>query len=682
MKNNIFLLILILLSIAAPPLIAGAETEESLYIQGLHSYITRDFKSAVDEWRATLELNPNHEKARDGMEKAYKKYNIMETHYYRGLSYFKKTEYTNAIPEFKHTLMINPRHEKALFYLNLCYQMLEQDDMLDEAERTQSMAEQLFADGELRKAQALYQVLLMLEPDNMEAKLRLAELDELINEENRKNEIALHVSRAQQYEEAGKYKEALQAYSAAQQLQPDNQETQRVINNGIQRTRSKLEEQKKEAKIAELITQGDTAFSVDDLNTAKNRYTEVLGIDPENKPAQQRLHNVNKRRQELEEQKLLAADAQQQFEFGKIKYNEGDEKQTAAELKNALKSFQTAYDRFETASNLNPTLTNAITYLSYTRDRIDFVATALEKKNRELVEQYLKTGIEYYKVEDWRNAISQFEKVLEIDPENTIAIEFLNLARREQLYFDNERVSEDSPYYEIVAELLRNGKQAFSKQQYEVSEYFFNQILALFPRHGLSQEYLLRILYKTDKNEFDATVTRTLEDGKELLSQKKYKPALRKFQLIKKLAPDYPDIDTWISRCNPPSPIDPAMIESKYNEGVALYNTGNYPQAISAWQTVIAMDKNPSRNRRFSDAVIYIQRARARLSGTSSKTVSYGSGNAESRSLYYKGVSEYNRGNYKQAIALWEKVLRIDPNHADARRNINRARARLEQINN
>ena len=119
-KHARIIILFILLALLAPLAFAGSETEESLYMEGLNAYIKREFKSAVEKWRMVLEINPYHEKARDGMERAYEKYNSMETHFYRGLSSFENAEYQTAIVEFQETIKINPRHEKALFYLNLC----------------------------------------------------------------------------------------------------------------------------------------------------------------------------------------------------------------------------------------------------------------------------------------------------------------------------------------------------------------------------------------------------------------------------------------------------------------------------------------------------------------------------------------------------------------------------------
>lgn len=50
------------------------------------------------------------------------------------------------------------------------------------------------------------------------------------------------------------------------------------------------------------------------------------------------------------------------------------------------------------------------------------------------------------------------------------------------------------------------------------------------------------------------------------------------------------------------------------------------------------------------------------------------------RSLYYQGVDLYVNNHIREAIAVWKELLAIDPAHADARRDIERAQAKLKAL--
>ncbi|MBU1077937.1 MAG: hypothetical protein KKH98_11635, partial [Spirochaetes bacterium] len=98
---------------------------DDFFMQGLKSYIQRDFKGAAESWQKVLELQPTHNRAKIYFEKAFYKYQTMETNFYRGLNHFNKENYKTAIPFFKETLIVNPRHQKAIYYLQLCYDLLK-----------------------------------------------------------------------------------------------------------------------------------------------------------------------------------------------------------------------------------------------------------------------------------------------------------------------------------------------------------------------------------------------------------------------------------------------------------------------------------------------------------------------------------------------------------------------------
>ena len=101
MKLNILLLILCLFIITTP--LMGFEQVESIFTRGLNYYIQREFKKAALEWKKLLDREPNHGRAKQYMEKAFSKYNIMEINFYRGLNQFNQEQYRESIPYFQKT---------------------------------------------------------------------------------------------------------------------------------------------------------------------------------------------------------------------------------------------------------------------------------------------------------------------------------------------------------------------------------------------------------------------------------------------------------------------------------------------------------------------------------------------------------------------------------------------------
>ena len=53
---------------------------------------------------------------------------------------------------------------------------------------------------------------------------------------------------------------------------------------------------------------------------------------------------------------------------------------------------------------------------------------------------------------------------------------------------------------------------------------------------------------------------------------------------------------------------------------------------------------------------------------------------AKVKDLYYKGVDLYVKNHIQEAIGVWEELLKIEPDHADATKNIERAKKKMEAL--
>ena len=73
----------------------------------------------------------------------------------------------------------------------------------------------------------------------------------------------------------------------------------------------------------------------------------------------------------------------------------------------------------------------------------------------------------------------------------------------------------------------------------------------------------------------------------------------------------------------------------------------------------------------------YLQRVRARTAKRT--TLEDLKKDTEIWKIYQEGLSQYQQGNYQEAIDLWNEVLKVYPNNANTLRNIQQARARLQK---
>ncbi len=101
-------------------------------------------------------------------------------------------------------------------------------------------------------------------------------------------------------------------------------------------------------------------------------------------------------------------------------------------------------------------------------------------------------------------------------------------------------------------------------------------------------------------------------------------------------------------------------------EGAAARKAAQVDQAREAYRKVLNLDPH-----RAEALAALHQIGRSGQAGLTS---------ADSQHLYLQGIELYTEGDYKQAIAIWYQVLDLDPDHRKARRNIEKARRKLKQI--
>jgi tetratricopeptide (TPR) repeat protein len=101
-------------------------------------------------------------------------------------------------------------------------------------------------------------------------------------------------------------------------------------------------------------------------------------------------------------------------------------------------------------------------------------------------------------------------------------------------------------------------------------------------------------------------------------------------------------------------------------EGAAARKAAQVDQARVAYRKVLNLD--PHRAEALAALHQIGRSGQARLTSV------------DSQHLYLQGIELYTEGDYKQAIAIWYQVLDLDPDHRKARRNIEKARRKLKQI--
>jgi tetratricopeptide (TPR) repeat protein len=465
------------------------------------------------------------------------------------------------------------------------------------------------------------------------------------------------------YLREGKLEEAERTYVFARKFFPAGGEVDKRL--GL----IKLHEIKKTA--IELFDRGDYGAS-------KEQWILVLGIDPNDGDVPLYLSKIDF--QEREKERLDAV-ARSYFDNGVAFFNR--------------EQYQESIDQFENAVAMNYRAEEARRYIERARKAIAEREKKTQDKNTEQVAYYLREGIKYYNLNQYKKSLSVLNEGLKIDPENSQIREYMirviiALKREEE-----KDVPPSSPFYKLIQDLKRLGTEAYSKQEYAASVRYWEEILLIFPFNEEARLNLTKALSKSDPALAREILDNMFSEARDLSQRGKKREALIKLKLILDVDPAYKDAqllakeleaEKKVEEKRAPSAADKKKAQELYGEGLELYKKEKLEEASQAWAKAVELDPD------FVDARVYLSRVESKLrnlakaSGAGGGVPPGGSGDValdedtriKMKKHYLDGVNYYMNGMYREAITEWEEVLKIDPKNENVKQNIERARKRLD----
>lgn len=644
-----------------------SEPIETIFTRGLSYYIQREFKKAALEWKKLLDRNPNHRRAKLYMEKAFTKYNNMEINFYKGLDNFNKSRFKESIPFFQKTLMINPRHQKGIYYIELSYKMIKADLNKDEASKEAVReANEFFEEEEFTKAIALYKIALLLKPDNESAKIKLISAQEREILANQNLELLMHLQAGREYHDKQEYLEAVHEWSKALMLEPDNVEAK----EGLEEDRTLLKQQQHQEKINELISKGIDLYLNKEYFKAEDMFKRILEMDKDNQVAQEYLQKISVELNIFKQKKMQENEAEKHYLLGVDFYNS--------------KKYENALEEFDFTLSIIPMHSQAIDYRKKTIERLKEQKKKEEARNNKIIQDLLMQGIQVYQVGEFENAIYNFKKVLELDPENEYAKDYLKLSKEALNLQKQSMLNEDSPYYPIIKNLELKGKEYLKQKNYIISLQYFKEIKELFPLNKDANKYIIKIMYLTEPEKVKSIIDQHYKDGIKYYNRKQYQRALYELDIINSIDPNYSGLKKYLKLASRPPSLYKKQIEKHFNMGLLYFSKKQYDRAISEWKKAVELDKSPVTNKYLAKSLANISKARFRLSAMKGEISDEALSTMSKTKVkkinkhYYMGVAYYTRGDYNKALQEWNALLKLDPNHTLALKNIAKVKKRLK----
>ncbi len=606
----------------------------------------------------------------------------------RAQEYYENKEFNKAISEWLTILEIDPQNEEIQKKIESVYDEKHRKDISLQVAKIQLRLAKRSMIISLKETNTRYNLVwnnlttaYRIDPKDIDVQNfrdEVQEFKKILDVENRKNRLS-DAMRKQYYSllpqarekmKLKEYEDALKIWNELIIIVPLDV----VSLEGKRQAEMAIENRLKYERILALLDTGITLFNGKKYQEAELGFKQVLAIDPDNKDARSYLEKINEFLDEQRNKELVRIQTEQLYANGI----------------NGLKKkeFDRAKEDFENVLSLIPNYKDTVERLR----SIERLKKEYEEQQRiaklKTIDVQFEKGLIALNEARYKDSIVSFEAVLVLDPKNDLAKKYIQTAKEAQDQIEEETVTEDSPYFSIVNSLSVSGKVLYDRGEYSESRRRWEKILDLFPKNKIATEYLLRCNIKINPKAFTDFSEKYISEGRTFLKEKNFRMALQKFEMIKSIQANYPNIDTLIANAragigakpaaNPNvSPID---IERRTRLGIDYYRKGGEDNMKLALQQFKWVNANDPEN---TSALVYINKIESQLRVGAGEPETALKLNEKQKRLvsthYFKGINFYFNNRIDDAISEWRKVLVIDPNHEKAKMNIRKCLALLRR---
>ncbi len=304
-------------------------------------------------------------------------------------------------------------------------------------------AESYYRAGNYQGAVDTWDLILVWDPENLEAAAKLEEARDRLNEQL----VAEHVEKGEEFFAAGKYSEAALEYSLAQKIDPTNEAA--IVGLAHAEEELAREEARQKEEIARLLEQARAAYSRGEYTTAIAGWEAVLGLEPGNAEAAN-----------LEDAQARVASMVAEYKAAARRYADG-------------RDWVAAASNWDRALRLAPNDGEAIAGRDEAR-------AALARE----AETFVSAGISMYERGDLNGAEAKMIAALNLQPDNGRASSYLTKIRKKRAAQKEAAVDYTSIYMK--------GVQAYTNNQYRAAIAYWKQIPAADPLYRKAQTNIKR----------------------------------------------------------------------------------------------------------------------------------------------------------------------------------------------
>lgn len=289
-------------------------------------------------------------------------------------------------------------------------------------------------------------------------------------------------------------------------------------------------------------------------------------------------------------------------------------------------NYDVAYKAFENILLVRPDYPKAAHYTAQLKD----------VRAKQAEEIFLR-GLGYYSQKNYTKAIADFEEAINLSPNYAEARENLEKARTglAQQAKQNDR-------------LFAQARRLQQKQQYLSAYNLYRQILDSDPSYESARQEI-----KALQGRIDEFISAKMQAGERAFQRGDLAAAEDQFQAILKMSPGHREANNYRQRI---TEAKRGRVESHMRNAMSLFDARLWSRAVEAFERVLEVEpSNKLAASKRNQALSMI----------------------DLKDLYEQGERYYNRGQFTQAMELFDRVLAKDPNHVEAKRYLDNSQRQL-----
>ena len=296
------------------------------------------------------------------------------------------------------------------------------------------------------------------------------------------------------------------------------------------------------------------------------------------------------------------------------------------------------------------------------------IADMRERDRQKFIAEHLKKAEDFFDNGEMFNAIVEYQQVIGQDPFNQKANMMLDSAnvllnkefeRRQELAvqnaLDNERAQQDK---EFIQEHFQKARLLLDKNQFTEALIEFNMALERDP-----QNETIKAGIATTKRRMAEETTRLITQARQQFQKGNYSEALRLLADARILGGDDQRIQSEIEPL-----VKRIKLQEKIQKGLGLYEIGEYDKALKLFEEALAIDPKDELVKQ------YYERSKIESSTTEEQM------DPDSERKYLIGVDHFVKGEYRQAVKIWEEVAKKHPYNKKLLKALKGARDRLKKM--